>query len=163
MNYEWIFKLQMNFEILNLIKCTNLMNLEFCNGTNNELMILNIQWNAQYDELLNNDDLLMLKWFMSKQDVVGKEPGLWYGKGNKMGRRKNALNSPFSGFFKFLWFRDCFVYLLSRDSQWVWVSMVSSHCWLLKVFQGIVGCCCSWNWLSIINIYLPSFAIWAFN
>ena len=36
------------------------MNLEFCNYTNNELIIWNIQWNAEYNELLNNHDLLML-------------------------------------------------------------------------------------------------------
>ena len=63
------------------------MNLEFCNGTNNELIILNIQWNAQYNELLNNNDLLMFNQFMSKQGVIRREFGLWYGEGNT--RRKN--------------------------------------------------------------------------
>ena len=66
------------------------MNLEFCNGTNNELIILNIQWNAQYNELLNNNDLLMLNWFMSKQGVIGRALGLWYGEGNIKRKKKHS-------------------------------------------------------------------------
>ena len=62
------------------------MNLEICNYTNNELIIWNIQWNAQYNELLNNHYLLMLNWFPVKAwcDREGTLTVIWEGKGKTL-------------------------------------------------------------------------------